>query len=1532
MRKRVLSLCTVLALCLAPVSTLAKRVETPAPPDGSEQLVISENLGPFTTRDVNPYTPVTPRNGFADIGGKAYDPFAEDDTSAAPEGNYVEGEILFAREGGASLFDAEDELEALGVTDAEPVFTLAASARLMGADDGPVWYKGKVSGSVPATAAALREAPGIVYAEPNYLYEPAFVGQPTEAETGQSWHMSGDAMNLPSGWDTAYAMNGKAPGADAVVAVIDSGVDYTHPDLAESMWRNEGEIPGNNIDDDGNGIIDDYYGYNATATSWDGAIQGDPMDYNGHGTHVSGIIAMAHNGEGGVGVAYGAKIMAIKSGQSTGLLSSEAVARGIEYAVAMGADVINMSFGGETKSMLVAEALQAAFTDCVLVASAGNDCQPTTDSDQDPSEDIYPAGYPYVLGVMATDEDGSLAGYSNWDYMANANCEYEVAAPGSNITSTVPGGGYATWNGTSMAAPMVSAAAAILRSCFPDKSEYNSRFIMGQLASASGLTVNVRSELSSITRVYPRLDLNGALTKLPKPELSVYEVFAMDNKREGTSNDGDRVLDAGEIIDLGFSIRNRWGRTGKITVRAESAVNGIPNPYVTFLTDTVTLEPAGYFATVNNGWVYNDGYLEDVSNPIRFKLAENTPNDTLISMSLIITTTNGMDNSDTTQYAFGHNEYPCKWRVMRGTGIQGHVSEDTTLTADKYWIIENTLSVDEGVTLTVEPGTQIQFGAPDSKDVYGSDVSPSIRGNGTASLIGTEDAPIQIFAQLGYNSNIRLSAFLQYCEIDVPYLYVTDLDHCDLAFDSEDRREIDPVLTAISADTITNCRFRNLYLSDFNSSSTCDMRRNLFDNVASSTHSGYPENSVLLTRGGAGKSDGSYSDSYWIDGRYRRSIPDNLSFSKPFTYDGAASKYVIAIGEFNFRKSHEIMRAAAESAGGTLLCFNSVDEETAFANAFWENIQNQYEINYLRCGFCHDLERNEWFWEDGATYIPSTGVHNDHHEDEEEAIISVTEQSYGQSYLRLITSYWSYSETAKTYSTPLLYFALEFPAQLSDEAILNALNAFDYTSAAKERIGSPFYHCAVLNPILNTNPRTWNTFSVYGYVKDYFTRLSGIYWGTENTALIDRMIEDDKDRPGEYAVVDYQPILTLNSPELAEIYPFVTRVWLTEPGGTQEITDAAPGKTYEVHVSYNRDMDASEDPIVTYGGEDPFTDYGVKGSWKSKREWVGTTKISTVTNGGAMIFRVSGARAADDHWLVCGTDQLRFQFNVDASSAQSVSLQATGVRGGVELRWVQTDYDLLAGYNLYRATRPTGEEEARYEKINGAIVTGNSFTDTAAEAGVTYQYYFALVDTDGNELPDVRSNVATATALDGAPPEISHEPPVFGTAGQLVSISATASDNVGVSSMTLYYRSGSAGNFTSVNMGYLSATGRYTGRIPAEAVTASGVEYYLEASDAAGNKGYFGSAEHPLRINIDVAIKAVTPNGANVQASVACGVSSASVYCAVYNSDGKMLAAKVKPVTGAETYDFAFDGVSFDYAKVFLLHADLSPLCEAGHS
>ena len=280
----------------------------------------------------------------------------------------------------------------------------------------------------------------------------------------QLWGLSqSTGVNAQEGWGISDGSR------DVVVAVIDTGLDYEHPDLVDNLWRNPGEIPDNGIDDDANGIVDDIFGMNAIA----GAIApGDPFDDHGHGTHVAGTIGAAgDNGIGIVGVMPQVSLMGIKflDAAGSGRLS-DAIA-GINYMVRMkesfGINIVaaNNSWGGGGYSGALESAIaRANDAGIIFVAAAGND---GVDIDFFPS---FPAAYevPNVVSVAALDSEGNLASFSNFGSEG-----VDVAAPGVSITSTLPGGTYGSYSGTSMAAPHVTGLVALLSSVSPELSVEN---------------------------------------------------------------------------------------------------------------------------------------------------------------------------------------------------------------------------------------------------------------------------------------------------------------------------------------------------------------------------------------------------------------------------------------------------------------------------------------------------------------------------------------------------------------------------------------------------------------------------------------------------------------------------------------------------------------------------------------------------------------------------------------------------------------------------------------------------------------------------------------------------------------------------------------------------------------------------------------------------------------------------------------------------------------------------------------------------
>jgi subtilisin family serine protease len=303
-------------------------------------------------------------------------------------------------------------------------------------------------------------------AEPNYIIpikalpdDPSFPLQWGLNNSGGSGVNDAD-IDAPEAWDFSTG------GRNVVIALIDTGVDYTHEDLEDNIWHNPHEIPGNNLDDDGNGYIDDVIGWDFVDRASGNPDEdyedpdNDPLDRHGHGTHVAGIIAaIANNGKGIAGVAYNSRIMALRAAymdeSGEGILESVDAVQAILYAAENGAKVINISWGDYVESNLIKDAISIASSrGAIICASAGND---------NTGNRIYPAASdnPAIIAVGSTDKNDNWATFSNYGKWVH------VSAPGRDIYSTTPGNTYGYLSGTSMATPHVSALAAMIISASP---------------------------------------------------------------------------------------------------------------------------------------------------------------------------------------------------------------------------------------------------------------------------------------------------------------------------------------------------------------------------------------------------------------------------------------------------------------------------------------------------------------------------------------------------------------------------------------------------------------------------------------------------------------------------------------------------------------------------------------------------------------------------------------------------------------------------------------------------------------------------------------------------------------------------------------------------------------------------------------------------------------------------------------------------------------------------------------------------------
>lgn len=1273
-------------------------------------------------------------------------------------------------------------------------------------------------------------------AEPVYKYFTSEESVPSAEDNkgmDKQWYLKD--QKLESVWGNEDY--GNTAGEGTVVAVIDTGVDYNHEDLQDNIWTNSAEVSGTTgADDDNNGYVDDVHGINLIDPNE------TPMDDHGHGTHVSGIIAMENNNVGGVGIAYKSKIMPIKAGGSDGTFYSSDIAKGIEYAYKNGADVINMSFGSSAHSALIENALQDAFGSCVLVAAAGNESAPTADFPLG-GVNIYPAAYSYVIGVMAYDENNKFASFSNWDYIPNANAEYEVVAPGVNIYSTLPNGRYTTWNGTSMAAPMVSAEAAILRSSLKDKSTYSSRYIMGQLVGATEDKITYYNEGIKKTYNYSKLSLTDSLTNKPKPNLNVYEVYAFDSEDISKANNGDGIIQPGETIDLAIGLRNQWGAAKDVTITVNATTNGMDNQYVEFISDNeVAIDEIGSFGTQNNGFIYNDSKtVIGVEHPIRVKIKENAPNDLNIKININYRAKNGLDEKDGTVYTqLEDTAYTI--HIVKGTILSGKITENTTLTSDNYYIVKNSLLIPKGVTVNVEPGTKIQFWASDQYSVYGDNYIAYISVEGNMYFNGTESQPIDLFPGKDYEAyRVQVeksgngTVGMNYVNITNPYIDISSGSHlnCTQDYDEVYYREMRNGEISTESDSsfvkgnyIEKSKMSNLRnKSYFNGFRDVDGRYNtvLFDNCNVRYSSEGYTNSTFLINMSKFDNHNSISvmkisgDSYYIQECTAVSKIRKLNGKKYVVYE-INNSYFGGEDHISSMNSYFATNKALVKNGGHIGTVGKSEESTKLLMSLYKDVreENSGELKLIN-GFYYDKDTKE---------IKSLG----------ETEIKGSGPSQYNPIGGYIVSTTDYYEGNIDFSYRSNNYLAEYPEDVDDETILNPNMDPTYVGITEN---TKFKNNAILNRLTCTDTSQWMKV-IAGTDNKMLYMATDNYWGTTDENLIQKQLVDfdTNTNCGDIITSPY-----LDKPS-EETYPCVSDIYITDKNGDK--VDTVGNGTYDVHVLFNRDMDQETDPMVSYGPDDPYTDYTLKGQWNSAREWVGKMPIKVLINQGHQYFRVKDAVAADDHWLTTGTDWGRFEFDVTASGAEALTLQSEGRVGSIYLNWTQDEYDTMAGFNIYRSE--TGEEGS-FKKINSSILSSEEkeYEDKKVEAGKKYYYYFTVVDTAMSESRP--SNITSNTAVDDKPPVIKHTALKSITNGVGATITATVKDNIGVEGVTLFYRMEGEDNFKSVPMN--NTTGNYyNAHINAEDITVGNLQYYIEATDGI-NYAYNGSATEPNVIPVE---------------------------------------------------------------------------------
>jgi len=440
---------------------------------------------------------------------------------------YVQGELLVGLKGDADVGEfassAAGDIDKMGATmivkkELHRCKSGGAGA-LRGVTSQRQWILTKFDGNqdIKEIRRTLLKNPRVSYVEPNYRVkadltpnDPQFGSQWALKNTGQSLFIGGDTypggtpgvdIDATAAWDITT-------GSDSVlVGIIDTGIDYRHEDLIDNIWTNPGEIPGNSRDDDGNGYIDDVHGYDFVNND------SDPLDDNNHGTHVSGTIAAkGNNGIGVAGIAWKAKLVALKFLDADGYGSTADAVEALHYANIMDIPITNNSWGGYGYSQALKDEIDYAYSlGHIVVAAAGND-----GVDNDGYYMHYPSSYnsANIISVGATGRYDDYRPWSNYGQMS-----VDLAGPGSLILSTILDkyGGYDYFSGTSMATPHVTGTAALLKACNPALSMMEIKDII--LGAVETNTIQFPEGQKVLTG--GRLNAYNALSRSARPSISV---------------------------------------------------------------------------------------------------------------------------------------------------------------------------------------------------------------------------------------------------------------------------------------------------------------------------------------------------------------------------------------------------------------------------------------------------------------------------------------------------------------------------------------------------------------------------------------------------------------------------------------------------------------------------------------------------------------------------------------------------------------------------------------------------------------------------------------------------------------------------------------------------------------------------------------------------------------------------------------------------------------------------------------------------
>lgn len=1235
--------------------------------------------------------------------------------------------------------------------------------------------------------SALDSLPDVEYAEPNYI---AYISSmPTEGASADIPAVPTDAVapaaapgdggdvicanprknpyysknqwgidfeGLPELWQKPI-INAKRP----VIAIIDTGVDLDHPDLKPNLWTNSAEAEGEaGYDNDGNGFAGDVHG-------WD-FVNNSPniRDYNNHGTHCAGIAAAADNEIGVIGANPKALIMPVTVMQSDGTGDYATIVKGINYAVANGATVLSMSFGGYTNSRVLREALENAYHSAVLVAAAGNDWRAIykqcADKDHPCYGQCFPAAYSFVLGVQALAEGGSgLAGYSNFDcdgpnFSAVNTSEdpegfnYEVSAPGSHILSTVPGGNYRYLSGTSMATPLVAGAVSALQMV----KEYNSQEMLWADITHSATIL----EAYNIAERPAEIDFLGMQMR-DRHDLTDGEI----DQAAYADNDGE--ADAGETLSIWPIVRTTFGDAKNIKLHLAMGDEYEDSTLVDFITPTADF---GMNLTA---------YGKGVSvNPLKLKISDKCADARHIKLKVIAT-------ADGTPQEYSRDFTITVNNIHK---IGGIIDKDTTLTADKTWYVNKNLGIPKGVTLTIEPGARLEFGeglgisSLGHVVAHGTPGKPIVftnhAGNGYWSgirvsqpefsdcigyiyrnadstkftFVETPETPIAFtgdIERLMYlklpKSNHGQSTFFTLCLNDYLYYFCNE----DLSFLPTDKRLSDPNFITPTV---------HKWIEDVNKKKSnyvpweFEYGWNLSVGVICWHY--------ILNAADTAFAKPEYGeDIYDI---YTNEDSTKFTFKKT---DETPIKYSLSMSHDWFYNPHTQISHGSETLnmsdyivkynGEVVTAFAPDDKRLTDPSYLTPAILNlisdvdSVERNWLKEGYFTE------YGSDHVTFSPSVYWRyiTNALDDFTFCKLSYIDDGYrfgDRPYYRPYYRDCEFSNAGNPFSLP----------QGKRNNVINSYvtdGSFSISNFVNNRIDMPLYISLKEENYFNNYDCYHGSNYWFAVDSDYPTVVRSenpSYLGTAREDLVRPHCYEMGNAPDTYGKIDLSNML---KEPIHEAHGIVWKVVVDGKDAQDEYEQLPPlgvGR-HEFCVWFNRPMNVAKAPQISFGVRSPYSQIAVAedGSWSadSTKYTAYVTITGKTSSDGINQIYVRGAE--DNEYFECPYENTRFRVQVQAAGSLATGFEAEPGLGKVSLKWnnENNDFSDAMGFNVYRYEMVNDSVSGDTLRLNREIIDADSvsYTDFSVTAGKTYYYYYKVLSTDLKEY-DV-SNVVAAKVLTG---------------------------------------------------------------------------------------------------------------------------------------------------------------------------------------